>query len=428
MSLTLLPYRIKTTQFESGLRRAFLVDADGLPEPYSTLYVTMRVRNAGLSVATEESVLNAVNVFYAHAVKEGIDLVARFKAGHLLDSLECEALRRIVQTNYGPEAKRNAVVIALGRGKRGHVRAVPAVAQRTQYKRLSYIAHFLAWLGGELAGESGDGRVVAIAAMTDNILALRPYAPRGGDEPDANAFTREHDDLLRKVVTKGSEQNAFTPEVQLRNELLIAIKRLTGKRRGEVLNIRVRDIDLARRQINIVRRADDPADRRKNQPLVKTRSHTIPIGDYLFGLINQYLVERRKVPGATKQPYLLVTHKSGPTQGQAMTIEALKEVFRTIKRAEPRLAHLHPHLLRHFNSDEIANAQLSEPPGAAGREQHRRQRNYLAGRAPDSELDGHYTQRETERQAKDASLRVQEDLSQVIKRTGQGQPKGGKGQ
>jgi integrase len=429
MSLTaLLPHRLKTTRFESGVRRAFLVDEDGVPEPYSTLYVTMQVRNASKSVATQKSVLNAVNVLFAHAVKARIDLVARFKAGQLLDSLECEALRRSVQANYGPEAKRQAVVVALGRGKRGHVRSVRPVANGTQYQRFSYIARYLAWLGGELAGESGDGRAAAIAAMKDNILALRPDVPSSGNEHDANAFTREDDALLRQLVTTGSPQNPFTPLVQLRNELGVDLMRLLGKRRGEVLNIRVRDIDFARRQIDIVRRADDPDDHRVNQPLVKTRAHTIPIGDHLFQLINRYLVERRNVPGATKQPYLLVTHKSGPTQGRAMTIEALKEVFRAIKRAEPRLSHLHPHLLRHFNSDEIANAQLSEPPGAAGREQHRRQRNYLAGRAPESAMDAHYTQRETERQATAASLRLQEDLSKVTKRAVRGPSKEGKGQ
>jgi integrase len=428
MSLTAsLPYRLSTTRFEDGIRRAFLEDADGIPELYSTLYVTMKVRNDGKSVAMQQAVLNAVNVLFAHAEKEGMDLVARFKAGQLLDSMECEALRRVVQANHGPEAKRQAVVVALGLGKRGHVRTVPSVAQGTQYQRLSYIARYLEWLAGELAGESGDGRAVAIAAMTANILALRPDVPHNGDEVDANAFTREDDALLRAMVTTGSSRNPFTPAVQLRNELLVELMRLLGKRRGEVLNIWVRDIDLSRRQINIVRRADDPHDLRRNQPLVKTREHTIPIGDHLFQLISRYLVERRGVPGATKQPYLLVTHKSGPTQGQAMTIEALKEVFKAIKRAEPLLSHLHPHLLRHFNNDEIANAQLGEASDGSGRERHRRQRNYLAGRAPESEMDGHYTRRETERQARAASLRLQEDMPKVSDRAVRGAAKKGSG-
>ena len=419
MSLTTpLPFRLKTSRFASGVRRAFLVDPNGLPEPYSTLYVTIRFRNANLSVASQQAALNSINVLFAHAAKVGINLFERFKAGHFLDRIECESLRRSAQANHGPEAKHQAVVLAIGKGKRGYTHSVPPVARATQYRRLSHIARYLEWLGGELAGESGDARVSAIDAMTTNILALRPSVPARGSDVDTNRFTREDDALLCSIVTPGSARNPFLPTVQVRNALIVELMRLLGKRRGEVLNIRVRDVAFAKRQIDIVRRADDKNDQRVNQPLVKTRSHTVPIGPSLVALIDRYLVDWRAVPGATKQPYLLVTHKSGPTQGQAMTIEALKEVFRTIKRAEPRLSHLHPHLLRHFNSDQIARAQLDEPVSAHktnSRETHRRTRNALAGRAPDSELDGHYTRRETERQAKVVSLRTQDELAKPVK-------------
>ena len=409
-----LPLKLKTSRFVSGVRRAFLVDAEGLPEPYSTLYVTMKLRNTGLSVATQQAALNAVNVLFAHAAHARVDLVARFKAGQLLDRIECEALRRSVQANHGPEAKRQAVVVAIGSGKRGYVPSVHPVARGTEYQRLTYIARFLEWLAGEVAGDSGDGRAANITAMTENIQALRPNSPRAGKDVDTNAFTREDDALLRHLIAPGSTSNSFVPLVQVRNALLIELLRLLGKRRGEVLNIRVRDIDFARCQIQFVRRADDKYDPRVNQPRVKTRTHTVPLGANLASLIERYLVDRRDVPGATKQPYLLVTHKAGPTQGQAMTIEALKEVFRTIKLSEPRLSHLHPHLLRHFNSDELARAQLNEEASSSSSERHRRQRNYLAGRAPESELDSQYTQRETQRQARVVSLRTQDELSTIV--------------
>jgi integrase len=254
--------------------------------------------------------------------------------------------------------------------------------------------------------------------MAENIRVLRPPSPRAGGDATANTFTREDDALLRSIISPGSARNPFSPAVQVRNALLIELLRLLGKRRGEALNIRVREVDLVRRQIDIVRRADDAHDPRVNQPLVKTREHTVPIGPSVVDLVNRYLADRRAVPGATKQPYLLVTHKAGPTQGQAMTIEALKEVFRTIKKAEPQLAHLHPHLLRHFNSDETARAQLdgAGSSGAGDGERHRRQRNYLAGRAPESKVDSLYTQRETERQARAASLRTQEELARAVER------------
>lgn len=410
-----LPFHLKTSLFASGERRAFLVDNDRQPEPYSTLYVTMRVRNAGLSVATQLAALTSINVLFAHAAQSGINLFERFKAGDFLDRYECEALRRSVETSHGPETKRQAVVVAIGKGKRGYVPSTRTVARATQFMRYTHIARYLNWLGGELSGESGDTRASAIDAMTANILALRPNLPKGSGDIDKNKFSKDDDALLVSVITPSSERNPFLPAVQVRNMLLVDLLRITGKRRGEVLNIRVSDIDLPKRQINIVRRANDKHDPRVNQPLVKTRSHTVPIGQSVVDLIGRYLAVRRTVPGAAKQPYLLVTHKSGPTQGQAMTIEALKEVFRTIKKAEPRLSHLHPHLLRHFSSDQIARKQHEEPASANNRESHRRERNYLAGRAPDSDVDALYTMRETDRQARAVSLRVQEDLAKSVK-------------
>lgn len=49
-----LPYSLTTVCFDSGERAAFLLDAEGLPEPHSTLFCTTKVRNAhnGMCVRT----------------------------------------------------------------------------------------------------------------------------------------------------------------------------------------------------------------------------------------------------------------------------------------------------------------------------------------------------------------------------------------
>lgn len=203
--------------------------------------------------------------------------------------------------------------------------------------------------------------------------------------------------------------NPFAKSTQLRNALLICMMRLLGKRRGEVLNIQLRDIRLREQEIDIVRRADTVEDPRRLQPLVKTRQHTIPFGESLLSLISAYLKQRREVPGATKQPYLFVTHKAGPSQGQPMTIDALKEVFKKLRQSDARLSHLHPHLLRHFHSDQLAKIQ-QEGFGGQDAEAHRRQRNYLSGRSPSSDLDFIYTERELSRQSRSVSLRLQQEL------------------
>jgi integrase len=382
-----------------------------MPDWYSTLYTTCEVRNAGKSVATQEAALNAVNVLYAFAQREGIDLVARFKAAQFLDRIECEALRNFAQKSFGSEARKQAAAVALGRGKKGFVAAVPVVARQTQYMRLTYIAAFVAWLAAEILSNGDDQRTVEIAAMRDDLLSRRPLSGCTRDDVEDDAFTPQDNTLLTEIILAGAPRNPFRAEVQLRNQLAIELLRTTGMRRGEALNVWVRDVDLVKRHVSIVRRHDSKDDPRVAQPLVKTRQRSIPIGPGMVELITRYLAVRRGVPGASKHPYLLVTHKAGPTQGQPLTKLALDQVFATVQRAEPQLSHLTPHRLRHHFSSELARKQQETSRGLNDRENDRRVRNYVAGRSPESTVDAVYTQRETKRQARIVSLQVQEEMA-----------------
>ncbi len=54
-----------------------------------------------------------------------------------------------------------------------------------------------------------------------------------------------------------------------------------GIRGGELLNIRIQDIDFSSNRILIVRRADERADSRTNEPTAKTRERLIPLAESL---------------------------------------------------------------------------------------------------------------------------------------------------
>ncbi len=63
----------------------------------------------------------------------------------------------------------------------------------------------------------------------------------------------------------------------IRNALLVRWFYELGLRRGEVLNVKIPDINFQSEELTVVRRADDPEDPRKDQPLVKTRDRKIPL-------------------------------------------------------------------------------------------------------------------------------------------------------
>jgi integrase len=416
MSLSIsLPYRLSTTRFRSGEARAFLLDSQGVPEDHSTLYVTSKLRNTGKPLATQEAALNAINILYAHCLKNNIDLVPRFKQGRFLDEWEVEAMRGTVQRNFGPKQKAHAKVIELGQGKKGHFYQPPAVQPGTQRGRLTYIARYLEWLANQLNAKRENSRTLEIEAMCRHVRAIRPDGKTSGEDINKNRFTTHQNAILNDVVEPGSPENPFDPKVQVRNKLLVYLCRSLGKRRGEVLNIRLSDINFPAHRIDIVRRADDPVDPRKKQPLVKTREHSIPLYPEMEELIKQYIHARRQVPGARKHPYLLVTHQPGPTQGQPMTISAQNKVFSVLKASHPDLAGIHAHLLRHFHGDTMATVQLDGPQSIQSRETDRRTRNFLAGRRPESEVDATYTARAISQQASKVSIRTQRETMRTVR-------------
>jgi integrase len=418
-----LPFRLWTTRLPSGEARSFLLNSLGVPDSYSTLFVTVTLRNAGKSVASQEAALNAINILYRHCDKHQIELLRRFKRGEFLDRWEVEALRSAVQQSFGPEQNALAKVIELGKRKKGHHYQSEPVATQTQRARLTYIARYLEWLANELNARRDNSRSLNAAAMCAHIYGVRPAASARGEDVDKNRFTRAQNKILNDVIEPGSDRNPFEPIVQLRNKLLVYLLRSIGKRRGEVLNIRVGDIRFSAHRIDIVRRADDPNDPRERQPLVKTNEHSIALYPELEDLIQEYLQVRREIPGTRKHPYLLVTHQACPTRGQPMTIEALRKVFRVLKTSAPALRSIHPHLLRHFHGDTMAQVQQDGSQSPESRETARRTRNWLAGRRPESEVDALYTRRAIEKEAADVSRRTQRETMRLQRVPSDGEQK-----
>ncbi|MCV5978774.1 tyrosine-type recombinase/integrase, partial [Escherichia coli] len=81
-----------------------------------------------------------------------------------------------------------------------------------------------------------------------------------------------------------------------------------GIRSGELLNIRISDINFSDSSLAIRRRADDKNDPRVKQPLVKTMERKLPLSSALAKELHNYITSvRRKFKNARKHEYLFVT-------------------------------------------------------------------------------------------------------------------------
>lgn len=408
-------YQTKGFVMRDGERYCLLIDGQtGKPLYYPNLYVTTQVRNSSKSVASMESALTGINVLLRFCEQCQIDLVDRFLRHEYFSLHELDAIRDYCQQTLSTRQKglSRDLVPFNGRSKS---RATQRTGLANEYNRLTHIAKYVEWLAKILLiGQVDKNISLGIDKMKRGLESRRPSNKGRNQTGREKGLSREQEAVLLDVVQPGSLRNPFEEQsTQIRNQLLILVLLHLGIRAGELLNLRVSDIDWANNQIVIARRADEKKDPRRRQPLVKTLDRRLPMKDTLVQMMHRYVVQfRSKVPSARKHDYLFVTHKSGPTQGQPMSRSALIKAIALISAAAPELADLHAHELRHTWNDrfsEFMDARADSPAPILQEDQ----RSYLMGWKPNSGTAATYTKRVTQKKAMEASLKLQEGISRI---------------
>ena len=388
-------YRIVHCRWERGERYVMLVEAaTGIPPWYPMLFVTTQLRNAGRSVATMEASLGAIQLLLEHTEAKGMNLEERvlkreFLARNEIDTL-CDEAQRRRQTNRG--TKKTVSV--------GH-----------HYKRLSVIANYLQWFAHEVLDNRRTGEDdKAIKKMIREIRSRRPPWDGRRTRKD-RAITDEQFDRLMQIIEPEHPDNPFEDQrTAMRNRLALLLLVRLGIRKGELLGIRVGDIDWTAETLRIERRADDQHDPRTRQPKTKTLARTLPLFPELMTGLRDYVMRaRRRTKGANTHNVLLVVHKKGPNEGQPLSESGIDKVFRILRASDPLLQKVHPHALRHYWNWQFSCAMDEMPvEKSPSREDQRAMREHQMGWAQGSGTAAEYDVRFTERKAKEAALALAE--------------------
>ncbi|CAI8848948.1 tyrosine-type recombinase/integrase [Pseudomonas sp. IT-P176] len=406
---------IRHVQFREGERHKLLVDAQtGIPLYYPSLFITTQVRAGGLSVSTVQASLTALKVLYAWQTERGINLEALFSTGTLLRLEDITSLVGFTAhpLNEARPRKTFKVVRLRLRAGRAVTPSVVHVAAQTQFTRLSTIAHYLGFLAETMrAGRTCGLADSAVGEMVARINAYRPKLSQltSVDRDEKGLDLRVVDEVL-EYLRPGHPQNPFADkQVQHRNHLIMVLLRYLGIRRGELLNLRVEDVDFAKSTLSIVRRPDSPLDSRRYQPLVKTKPRHIPINDALQKALSDYILRfRASFRQARKHPYLLVTHKAGPTQGSPMSNSSFGKLMTTVQGIAHEFAGIHAHAFRHtWNYDFSC---ITDAAGTMTPEQEQKARAYLMGWSETSGTAVTYNKRHTKEKAAKAALEFQRTL------------------
>jgi len=398
---------------ESGERLKLLVDdSNGVPLFYPNLYVTSQIRGAAKSIATIQSFITSMKVLYSWCEEDSVDIEHRWLKGEWLKVWEIDSLRDHCSLSLRGSSIQSEKVVNINK-VRGY--SSENVESPTKYIRMTFIADYLKWLAEILRSQKAD------KACKDEVLAMYKSFKAHRPKKKGRSDTAREDKGLEPAllieildITKpGHEKNPYKGyELQVRNASIIALLHYLGIRRGELLNLRVEDIDFVTNEIRIIRRADSSNDQRVYQPLVKTEERTLPISEKLAERLSSYVTSIRSTfPRARKHPYLFVTHKIGPYQGKPLSNSGFGKLMATLQDVADSFSGVHAHAFRHSWNYSFSKT-LDSSDSDSSPEKEEQMRSYLMGWKETSGTAAIYNRRHTKEKAKEAILDFQRGLGE----------------
>ena len=386
---------IRRIRSSDGERHVILVDEAGMPLFYPTLWITVILRGGAKAVNTIQNALNAIKCLYAWQDSRAMNLEQRFSAGEFLEANEVHSLRDFLQERLGNKVDRKVVPLAQKR---------KVVSASSQYARMSVAAEYLGFLARRLSPSSEEIEQ-QINKMVAQIKANRPNQTTKtmDGERDEKHLDDAALDALEAKLKPGADGNPFTDyAVQFRNAAMFALLRATGLRRGELLNLKVDDINFATNVLRVVRRPDSKQDSRSYQPVAKTRERQFPLDAELANRIYEYVAQyRNRFAAAKRHGYLFVTHAHGPFQGAPLSNSGFGEVIESIKGIAGAI---HAHKLRHHWNYSFSSLSAEKGLPAAREE---KLRSYLMGWEPNSGTAAIYNRRHIKKEAAESMLELQ---------------------
>ncbi len=380
----------------------------GLPVHSAMLWSLTELRATSLASATILQALRSVMVFHIVLDQLGVSLPERMEQGQLLTLAEVESLAAKCQRSLEDlcdETPRKVVALRKGAAQEG-------VDPLTAGIRLRYIRAYLDWLVKERLLRMGPshrffaGLQVIATAVLEALDARTPEASSRNTLGDREGVSPEVLARILDVIQPDSPNNPWkNKHARLRNYLLVRWLLSLGNRRGEILTIKISDINFQTNEVLVARRADDPEDPRRNQPRAKTNDRLLALDPDLVELTRRYIMtERRDIKGARRHEFLWVANGTGAP----LSLSGFHKLFITLREKCPDLPDsLSAHVMRHTWND-VFSAQMDAAGVPEAEEQKMRTR--LMGWSDTSSMASVYTRRHIRTKAREASLAMQSKL------------------
>ena len=396
-------FGVTTFIMDSGERYCIVVDrSSGLPMYYPTLYLTTQIRNRGDAFSTMMTTASNLVMLLRFVESRGINLEQRFLTKDFFKPYELDDLRDFAQLKQSTPTSSSLSNPWLEDA------TTDTVDNGTQHSRLTTFANYLRWYAMHILKTTELEVVEQINAMADQIKMRRPSKKGRNSDFQDRSLSDVQLDALFQVIQPSSESNPFSIDVQRRNRLMILLLFYLGIRGGELLNIRIQDIDFSSNRIRIIRRADERDDSRTNEPNAKTRERLLPLAKSLVHELHTYITQdRRKVRNAKKNDYLFVTYKRGPTVGNPISKGGYHKIFSVVRAVSPQLYAATGHSIRHTWNRKFSE-RMDAMDEQVSEERQEQLRSYLMGWRDGSGTAATYNKRFIQQKGFEAALALQE--------------------
>jgi integrase len=388
--------KVETIAHESGDLLPLLLDSEGMPIPAPNEFIISR---RSLSPNTLTRNLRELSVLYTWFEKENIDLDIRICSKQFFNEAEIKGgLVEFLRRDHE---------------KRHKVKKI-TVTPNTFNQRLITIRQFLAWYIDVVIGSvpySSD----SYNQMIDNKKRLLDFletsfinAPPTNRSQQKGLDGGEIDFLLTILDPENKQVSSRNPAVRYRNYIMTMIMLYYGLRPGELLSLKVEDVEIgAISGIRVERRPPNSLDTRKPRPQIKRNGRTLPIYDPLFARhLDAYITEWRDLledESDKESDYLILSD-----EGEPLSQSSITQFFQLLrnKYSNDLPSNLTAKALRHTFS-----SQMEKTLRNSGMEEEKRTQAlaYLRG---DSSLASQdvYIAQEVEEQARIALRKYQRDL------------------
>jgi len=388
--------KVETIAHESGDLLPLLLGSDDMPLPAPNEFIISR---RSLSPNTLTRNLRELAVLYRWLEKEQIDLDRRIKSNRSFNEAEVKGgLVEFLKRDYGNHRCIKNIT----------------VTPFTFNQRLTTVRQYLAWYFDVIIGSlpSDSKKYEKILDNKNRLLALLETSfinsPPVNKSERKGLTTKEANYLLTVLDPENKQGFGRDPAVRYRNYILTVIMLYYGLRPGELLSLRVEDIEIGPiSSIRVERRNPDSTDTRKPRPQIKRNGRVLPIDNPTVAKnLDKYITEWRDVledKSVQESSYLILSDDGIPLSQSSIT-----QLFKLLreKYSDDLPSHLTAKALRHCFSSQME--RLLRDSGMD--EDHRKQAlAYLRGDSSLSSQDVYIAQ-EVEEKANIALKKYQRNL------------------